>query len=373
MLLLVIGLILTPLVASNTVTTEISETTPIRVEQGDTATIYVRVTNTGEDIQESIDITVTPPVGVRLIREDQRVTTIDSLGGLQDIVIPYEVYIEDDAPTGTLSLTTKIRQGDSVKTRTLPLSVNKPAEQLEVRTISVSPTSMQPGSQGTLTIQIANQGKSTIRNLNMELLVEETPLRPVGQSNVLSIPRLNSEETRSISLPIITPPVTESGLYDIPLDISYALDTVGDIQKKYVGSYIVDSEPIISASFDTTDAKVNQEGTTQFTVVNSGLSDIKRLKATFTPVAGVDTAPYDVYIGDLSADDFDIVSKDITPLEKSIAYNVTLSYFTTTNEERTQTERVSFTVEEETSTSFIPLLLGIVLVGTGIVWWRRRE
>lgn len=362
------------MVTANTVTTEIVETDPNRVEQGDTATVFVRVSNTGEDVQQNIDLVATPPEGVSLVRSDQRVTSIRSIGGFQERVIPYEVYIDEDAPTGTLSFTFRLNKEDSSKTQTAPLNINRLAEQLEVRSVRVSPSPMEPGQEGELTLQIGNQGKSTIRNLNLELSIQDTPLRPVGESNVISIPRLQGEQTHSVSLPITTPPETDSGLYDIPIAASYTLDTVGEIERNYVGSYIVDSEPILSVSFDNTDARVNSQGNTQFTVVNRGLSDVKRLLATFTPASGTDDTPHEVYIGDLSADDFDVVSKDVLPVDAEVSYDVSLEYFTTTNERVVQEETVSFTAESEETFSVIPLLLGVILVvGGAAYWWRRRE
>ena len=218
---------------------------------------------------------------------------------------------------------------------------------VSITDVSSSPAEVVPGEIVDITIEIENIFDYDVTNLNVRLDLSgaDVPFAPYQSSSEKFLDELDKGDEDNFKFKLITLPETPTGIYKIPVEISYNYKD-GNLtlqgQKLELISVTVNSKPELKVSLDDSLVLIKgKENTFKLKIINSGLSDVRFLYVTISDVSGLKfLSEKEQYIGDIDSDDFDnaeysvIINVDAT---KSINLPITLSYMDATNKEFIET------------------------------------
>jgi len=218
---------------------------------------------------------------------------------------------------------------------------------VSITDVSSSPVEVVPGEIVDITIGIENIFNYDVTNLNVRLDLSgaDVPFAPYQSSSEKFLDELDKGDEDNFKFKLITLPETPTGIYKIPVEISYNYKD-GNLtlqgQKLELISVTVNSKPELKVSLDDSLVLIKgKENTFKLKIINSGLSDVRFLYVTISDVSGLKfLSEKEQYIGDIDSDDFDnaeysvIINVDAT---KSINLPITLSYMDATNKEFIET------------------------------------
>lgn len=219
---------------------------------------------------------------------------------------------------------------------------------VSITDVTSSPTEVVPGEVVSITIEIENIFEDYVYNLNVKLDLsgEDVPFAPYQSSSEKFLDELRDGNKEDFKFKLITLPETHTGIYKIPVEISYNYegenDTVLEGQKQELISITVNSEPELKVYLDDSMILIKgKENTVTLKIINSGLSDIKFLYVTPSDATGLKfISEKEQYVGDIDSDDFDNAEYSIivnADAPNSITLLVTLNFMDATNKEFTET------------------------------------
>lgn len=193
------------------------------------------------------------------------------------------------------------------------------ASALSIYQVSSSPEEVQPGGRVSVTLTIENTGDraedvAVSLNLNgasiqlangLQQVFAPVPFSPYQSSSTKNIQRISKDNTDDVSFDLIANSDADSGIYKIPVDISYS---VGGISKKDSGvvSLIVNAKPLLSVFSDSSGVIKGQTNDVTIKIINSGLGNARFLSIQTESISNAKIIGADnFYIGDLNKDDFD--------------------------------------------------------------------
>jgi hypothetical protein len=371
-------LIVAPLAAANpSLTVTPSSTDPTPITAGDTATIYVKLQNTGTTPAEDATITYDGHRYFELLQPSDEEKTVRLLGAKEDLTLAYEVSVQEEAAAATYNLpfTITAANDDATLKQDVEITVEPDRPTLHIETVTTTPSPLQPGQQGSVTMTVANEGHRALQNIDVTMDVENTPFLAVGQTNTERVSSIERGGEREITFPVATNPGTSSDLYSLPFTLTFD-DTTGSTTEKTVQTGVrIGAEPELAATLSETDiTQETMQGDVSLNIVNNGLADVKLLKADLKPHPSYETtSASSYYIGDIESDDFDVISFTAEAQNASLTVPVELTYRTAFNEERTTERVVSYTLPQgSTSTSYTLYIIVVLVVAVGIWWYRRR-
>ena len=191
---------------------------------------------------------------------------------------------------------------------------------LVIDSVRMYPSEIAPGETAVITVGIENDGKNDITNvaviLDLTGIIEsnmlgvpsttfEVPFAPYESSSEHSFDEIQEDETDYAEFEIIALGDAKSGVYKIPLRISYTEDDELKTRNSLIG-ITVNSEPIIGVNIEDGLLLKPQENAIDIKVINKGLSDVRFLEVEIGTSTYFDVlSNKQVYIGDIDSDDFD--------------------------------------------------------------------
>ena len=249
---------------------------------------------------------------------------------------------------------------------------------LSIKDVDSFPQEIMPGETAKISIEIENTLNTYINNVNVKLDLSEVsgvPFAPYQSSAERFIEELEDGEDETFNFRVIALPTTSSGIYTIPVIITYYLD--GDDKKQtYDGliSLIVNSDVELKVFSEDSILIRGKEGILSIKIVNSGLSDIKFFYLTIGNVAGIQfISEKEQYIGDIDSDDFDNVEYNVyvSPSTPSlISFPLTLKYRDATNKEFEEQKEVTlrvYSLKEAQERGFVKKPNYFIFIGIGLV------
>ncbi len=248
--------------------------------------------------------------------------------------------------------------------------------------VSSSPEEVAPGEIVEVSIEIENIFEDPIENINVKLDLENTPFAPYQSSSEKFLDELDDGDKEDFKFKLIALPETSSGIYKIPVEISY-----GENETKYeLISLIVNSKPELKVSLEDSIVLIKgQENTVSIKIVNSGLSDVKFVYLTVNNVNGVKFfSEKEQYIGDINSDDFDNVEYQVYvdgDASGTITLPVILRFKDATNKEFTETKNLilkTYSLKEAQNLGLVKkpnytiyAIVGVVVLG--YIFYRIRK
>jgi hypothetical protein len=247
------------------------------------------------------------------------------------------------------------------------------ASALVIKSVSTNPNEVSPGGVSNIEIELENDGKNDIEDLSVSLDLSTVPFAPYDSSSEIGIDKLRDGRTDYANFKIITINSAKSGIYKIPVQMTYTESGVTKTKSGLI-SISVNSKPIISVTAEEGLFIKGQEGIIKIKIVNKGLSDIKFMDVELGTSTSLNLlSPKTQYIGDLDSNDFDSVDfnvyfKDTTPDKINIPIIVT--YKDALNNEYIDNEEISLNVyskEKATElglikTSSLTMIISIIVI-----------
>lgn len=254
---------------------------------------------------------------------------------------------------------------------------------ISITDVSSSPKEVAPGEIINVLIEIENIFDYDITNLNvkLDLLGTDVPFAPYQSSSEKFLEELEEGDKEDFKFKLITLPETSTGIYKIPVEISYNYENGSNIlsnEKSELISVTVNSEPELKVSLDDSVVLIRgKEELVTLKIINSGLSDVKFLYVTINDATGLKFLnEREQYIGDVDSDDFDNVEYDVIVSENapnSITLRVDLTYRDYTNKEFSETANLvlkTYSFKEAVKLGlakkpkiFVPVIITLVIIG----------
>ena len=260
---------------------------------------------------------------------------------------------------------------------------------LSIKNVESFPQEIMPGETAEISIEIENTLGEDITNLNVKLdLSEVTAFAPYQSGSERFLDELGDEDEEVFDFDIITLPTASSGIYKIPVIITYLDENETFQTKNEEISLIVNSPPELNIFSEDSILIRGQDGTISLKIVNSGLSEIKFSYLTAKNVAGVQFfSEKEQYVGDIDSDDFDSVEYEVHVSDSAsnlIKISVTLRYKDATNKEFEETKEIDlrvYSLKEAQERGFVPrpnrnIFFGIAAVIIGYIlyrFWKKRK
>ena len=263
-----------------------------------------------------------------------------------------------------------------------------------IKDVTSTPDEVEPGEVFDVSIEIQNTHDFDIENVRVKLMLTEeevevnafgvaetegknVPFAPYQASSEKFLEDLDSDEKEDFKFKLIALPDTASGVYKVPVEITYEDADAKVYTKNEIISVIVNSDPELKVSLvDSVILIKGQENTFSVKLVNSGLADVKFVYVNAREVSGMRyVSEKEQYIGDVDSDDFDSVEFTVYIEEgasNSIRLPLTLKFRDATNKEFTQSKNVVlkvYTLEEARELGLVakpsykyPIGIGVVVV-----------
>jgi hypothetical protein len=211
---------------------EASETDPDPIRPGDTFTLSLRVVNYGGYTANGIRLALAS-TDLAVPREGSNLVVLEKLDPEQEATIELVLALDQEAPSGYLSLPLDIEYSDfpwrdysSQQNIGITVSDTTAGQPLILlRTYETQPQSLSPGDAFTLHLELTNVGEEAASQLLVTLGGQEgagtRPFAILGSGNVQFIPNLQAGEEYDLELQLILDGSTESGVYNLLFSLAY--------------------------------------------------------------------------------------------------------------------------------------------------------
>ena len=262
------------------------------------------------------------------------------------------------------------------------------ADALTISSVDVSPEQIIPGGTAEITLNLENNFDRTLSDIEvyLDFSSEKVPIAPYGSGAEMSIEEIKSDKSKTLIFSVIALSDAKPGLYKIPVMIKYT-DNGTEVKKSSLISLSINSNPMLYITAEDSILIKGQGNTLSIKIVNNGLSDVKLLTIKLNEVIGINMlSQSEVYIGELSSDNFDSAEFKIFVSENApglLNMPVELRYRDAANNELKETKNLeinAYSKEEAISLGLIKRnnSLGIaitiaVLVIAFIIYGRIRK
>src|SRR3989344_958237 len=93
---------------------------------------------------------------------------------------------------------------------------------VSIKSVSSSPTEIAPGKTSDITLKIENIFDNPVTNLNVKLDFSNIPFAPYQSSSEKFLDELEDGDSETFTFRVIALPSASTGIYKIPVQISYA-------------------------------------------------------------------------------------------------------------------------------------------------------
>ena len=224
---------------------------------------------------------------------------------------------------------------------------------LNINSIDI-PTEVKSRDIFSINIDLENNEDNTIRNVNIDLKLNDLPFKILSQEGIDKITK-NDEETLSLVLQVL--PGSASKIYTMPAVITYETDNIN--QKETSFTIVVNDRPILDLTAKSDPIIKGEKSTITIKIINKGLGDIKFLNVELAPSGFTLLSEKQQYIGELASDDFDSVEFDIAlnqNAQRAITSNVLLTYEDIAGKKYSETKPVELRVYDRSEAESLGLI-----------------
>ncbi len=262
---------------------------------------------------------------------------------------------------------------------------------VSVDSVETEPEIVAPGEEFKLKVTLSNMADSLIKDVQTSLtllyaqstIFVELPFTPIGSTNTKTVKQMSPGEKRTLEFDMIADVDAASGIYKVPISISYSDTLAENYTKNGIIGIKVGQEPDLFVSIDRATGSAGSEMDMTVRFVNKGQEDINYL---FTKLGEQDgfeiLSPQEVYIGNVDSDDFETEDFTIKVDKCDTAYKVPIrvEYKSTSNVLYDKEYLVEFTAcrgsdnsngSSGKSTMYIVIIIVVAIVS--IVLYRKMK
>ncbi|MFP4189461.1 MAG: COG1361 S-layer family protein [Candidatus Woesearchaeota archaeon] len=292
---------------------------PFPLEPGSFASLKFRATNVGDEVATDPSFELVSQYPFRIVESEDTIKEFNKMSPRESVTFEYKVRVADDAPIGSFPVKLKSSSdGEAWTSSEHDVLIRIEESILSVRSVSTDPEILPPGDISTLSVVLENSGSTMLRDVSLKLnfdadvegeIPDMLPFAPSGSTGQKTLRSIPGGDNVTLDLDIMTFSDAESGIYRLPISLSYR-DESGDFRTTTGNiGLIVGAEPRLSATLDSVDYK---PGDTElsFRIVNRGVTDLKFVNAELGEADDYEilSPSNEFYIGRLSSDDFDSIS-----------------------------------------------------------------
>ncbi len=360
---------------------------PDPAEQGNTFDVWVQLSNRGTKI-DNVAIRFVPeyPFSQSEFEDGDGEETdeidVGTIAAIEDKVVKFSIFVDPNAPNTEKDITFAYRHSGSDEWILLesPILIQTQDSVLIIDDYKVSPNPVIPGQIVNVELVLRNAGRIAVKNIDLELGIEENHFSSIGSGNRKRIPYIQAGESEKISLQLASDTSTEVKIYSIPISLTYSDEKNKEYSSTSKISLQVNAEPEISVTVDETKfAGRKKPGIASVKVVNRGIVDLKYLS-----VKILESKDYEIlssgneeYIGNLDSDDFETVDFTVKPKTKEPKLSLELNFKDPYNENFEQKYEIPLKIITEKdlgkNRSIWPALIIILFVVCGVYYWYRKR
>ncbi|MCD6590157.1 hypothetical protein J7K74_03160 [Candidatus Woesearchaeota archaeon] len=382
-------LLLVPLVSANSLLkASIISYNPVPAAPGQLVDVWIQLSNGGTDSTKMVGIEVLNN-SVFSVYGDESLKTFQPLQPYKNIVVKYTLMVSRNAPQGTNYL--KIRYTSDYDSNTwieteLPIEVLMHAPTLIIKEINRKPETVRQGEEVLISMRIANQGSSLLKDIRAVIdtsdkmicsgqscEIVESPFYPLTSTNIVKSSLAPGKET-ILNYRVLISPSSDSGIYRLPLTITFYDETGVEHTQQEEISIIVKSDPELVTTLD--DVKTDKgliEPT--ISISNTGLEPVKALRVMITKIDGaiLEYPLGEYYLGNIDPDDDAVLKLGIIPTRNVVNITLRYSYMDSMNKEYEEEETLEIKMPKKQSKAWIWGLVGIIVVIGIIVWIKKKR
>lgn len=349
---------------------------PFPVEPGETFDVYIMLKNTGSE--DTVDATCKIIDKTPFYSYGNKQINIGKLTPGFEYRMHFEIQVSGDALEGYKDLEIQCTDNPSLGSwliKKIPIRIQYRYAILNIMDVKTTPEVLQIGKSGAISFKIVNNAESLIKDVLIEMAFDSS-IAPADGATVKKIRDISQGESADVSFNVITLPTTESGIYTVPLNISYtnnegeqnSFSTLISVKIGETPSYYVVPESILSTGAGIKEIELK--------FVNDGLADLQ-----FFNVKVLDNSLFKVksggtmYIGDLDSDDY-LTEKFTARLYwNKITIPLEITYKDKLNNEYKDyidVELDTGRVQNVTPSSSTRVILAVLIIG-GIIYYFYRK
>ena len=364
---------------------------PDPAEPGKYVDIRFKLDNNGSDEARNVEIEILPQYPFSLDPGKEALRSAGTLQSMQrgdvGVIAKYRLRVDKNAVEGENEIKVRYRidKGIWIEPEEFFIDVQTNDAILAINSVSVDKEFFEPGSSGILKIRIVNEADSLIKDVNARLDLGGIPFVPLGSTNEKSAYQIDAKKTHEFSFELLAKPEAESGVYQVPLRISYSDElNKGYIKNGTIG-IVIGAKPDLSVTLE--ESKIYESGKAGeviVKVVNKGLIDIKFANV---KLAGSDSyriiSNEEVYLGNIDSDDFETADFDIyikPTKDKAIALPIILEYKDANNKDYSDEIKLSLNLYSSADAKkfglkkengFVGFLIVAAIVAAGVLYYRK--
>ena len=303
---------------------------PDPVKPGEYVELRWTIENYGTDASGELFVEIVPEYPFSLRPGDTKITSIGSLTGRQMGEEAYVFYkklkIDEKAVEGENTIKLRYKYGKNgywVELEEFTIRIQTIDAAISID--SINSKKFVPGNTGKLSINIKNLADSVMKDITFKLdltlstivsnsaianpltAFDTIPFAPSNSATEKRIQKLNAGETKTIEYTLAAFPEAESGIYKIPITLTYKDELETEYTKNDIIGLTVGADPDIYIVIEDSDILAGKKnGKVTFKIVNKGVTNVK-----FADLILKETNDYEItssaeeYIGNIDTDDYE--------------------------------------------------------------------
>lgn len=319
---------------------------PDPVEPGQILTVKFKIENTGEEATIDTIVKLLPKFPFSLYG-DQAEKNLGKLRagqtGADAAIVEYKLKVEETAVEGDAEIELMVRSTQdawvSYTDNELLIAIQTHDAVLDIAKITQEPETISPGGTAKVNFLIKNLADSLLKDIQFRLEFSSStlPLAPYQSSSERRIAQLQSNFQQSLSFQLIADPAASSGLYKIPLNITYNDEKGKHYMVKDILAVLIGEKPYLKTSIKKTSVlQANQPGKLTLEIANAGPTDVKFVELTLLPSPDYQLVSPSLYfyLGDIDSDDTESEEIDVfvNKKVKTLAVPIQLKYADANNQ-----------------------------------------
>lgn len=305
---------------------------PDPVQPGELLELRWKVENIGGANAENVKVKLKPEYPFSLLPEDDGTRDLGSIQGRQldeeGVIVLYKLRVDEDAIEGNMDIKLEYTHDDQPwrTTDDYSLRVQTVEPNILIESVKTRPSKIVPGNKGTVEITVRNLADSYMRYVTTkldltfsDLRAEATtmtapdtfynalPIAPLNSATEKSVYQIPPGETATFTYEIMPFPDAASGIYKVPVIITYEDELETEYTKEEVIGLVISSTPELDVVIDSYDVYAkNTAGSVTIKFVNKGITDIKFLNVELEQDEDykITSASTD-YVGNVDSDDYE--------------------------------------------------------------------
>lgn len=244
----------------------------------------------------------------------------------QIIPLSYTLRADTTAKTGYHTIMLRASAANDTLEKSFTLLVKDFEPQLSVTAFESVPEQLTPGKEGTLSLTLTNKASYQLKNILAKLDLTTVPFAPLHSVGEKSVEKIRAGETTTVTFTLAPLGNAETGIYKIPLSITFVDEFGKPGTVATTVTLIVGTAPTLTGQVDENSLVVNRASKITIKIVNSGESAVKFLQAQLVPGNYQVLSVNPVYVGDVDSDDYETVEFTLLSPQTSVPLPLLLTY-----------------------------------------------